>query len=900
MSGFLEKIDYCRLLRFGCVVLLLCSLSLYASKDEQSIYIEYEEESKDVEVSEEDGFLGVERIFKNPILASGLSSGTHSINRSIDTLMESVFYSLLDNEFIYSVNDLSQFLAELKRNLYTTSEGNFVVVDRFSMGPDYLRSFMTVSDIPVNIGANARGSVLNVYTRTDGQRLVEDQELPFYRVVINNWFGLIPVLSFLLPPSFNPNHLYDPVKQLKTPFVFPLTIDTFRSMEVGAISSYSISGGVHLGFDVAEKYTKDINKRLTDLKKIESTLPYSVFLSGDQRINVLRKGENIAWVGLSSQDKLGHGIRADFGNVYFIFDKLLPYWKGVPVAIFPIDIKRDIAKVFYYDHLYSFDLSTKLGREAYLKAVRGDFVFAYEKSIEGKNKGIDNGVRFHFKRKRKGIESEFIRSSQLFVRSIGRGDLQTKLEIETFDGDGKYYILETKRQIEVEDWDVLVGVEQLNFNNKVEIQVEKNKGDKLPEYFIRSDIDNPISLILSFNIVDRYIDTKDYKTYVSLLRKFTQLPLEGVPSIPLRKEVGLQQRRLDKTLTNPLRNITDLHVTPTILGRMTADAAIFFSNKSINNILNHSDDDIWKAFALSYGVPVDQWKDERARSIWNNSVRWMSKYLFYPLKLLNWNISYSDAVSEVTNFIKAVRKLKKARTVMEKLEAFDLLVDTAHPVFFAGALLNLSDLDKIPRSVSFTTKPNKVKDPEIVEQLKSINRKFFRSRAVYPSGLNRRIKQEELTAFNPRQLKERRERPRIKRVYLTNEGKDGQKDLYIKMIAVNIKSKEDVKVYLKVEQGGKVNVGRFVLFERIVAIPPWAFLSNPGRKLKKGWLIGMFLTGDASLFKDFLFENALYLGGEFLVSLAVSGDGGIWSREKKFSFRYEEGRLLTADGNKAK
>ena len=60
----------------------------------------------------------------------------------------------------------------------------------------------------------------------------------------------MPLLELILPPSFNVNEMYDPFHRVEVPFTFPLSIETARSMDLGSIKSYSISGGINLGVEL--------------------------------------------------------------------------------------------------------------------------------------------------------------------------------------------------------------------------------------------------------------------------------------------------------------------------------------------------------------------------------------------------------------------------------------------------------------------------------------------------------------------------------------------------------------------------------------------------------------------------------------------------------------------------
>ena len=260
----------------------------------------------------------IEQLFKNPALSAGLASGADAINRSVESLLDALFYSLLDNDLRYDMTDHSWFSANLQRDVFSAPSGAYIVVDRIDMGPRYSREMWRVHDIPVTLGVEGSVEVLQIYLRSDGMRLAEQSELPVWRRLVNNWFGLLPLASALLPPSFNENELYDPLRQAATPFIFPLEIETFYDMPVGSIRSYAISGGAtySLGFEgLIDKTTRDALETLEGLKE---SLPYQIFVRGEHRINVLRRGEHKAWVGMSKINRAGHSISTVLGNTLFL------------------------------------------------------------------------------------------------------------------------------------------------------------------------------------------------------------------------------------------------------------------------------------------------------------------------------------------------------------------------------------------------------------------------------------------------------------------------------------------------------------------------------------------------------------------------------------------------------
>jgi hypothetical protein len=187
-----------------------------------STIIEYDDSTPDE--SDITSVRPIERLFKNPIFASGISSGADAINQSIETLMESLFYNLMDNKLKWPLTDSANINLGFTRDVFNARSGAYVVVDRFGIGPDYSRELYRYNGIPVTLGANQSTDVYDIYLRNDPMRVIDNKNLPWWRIATNNWFGALPLLEAILPPSFNPNEMYDPLKRLESPFTFPLSI----------------------------------------------------------------------------------------------------------------------------------------------------------------------------------------------------------------------------------------------------------------------------------------------------------------------------------------------------------------------------------------------------------------------------------------------------------------------------------------------------------------------------------------------------------------------------------------------------------------------------------------------------------------------------------------------------
>ena len=97
-----------------------------------------------------------------------------------------------------------------------------------------------------------------------------------------------------------------------------------------------------------------------------------------------------------------------------------------------------------------------------------------------------------------------------------------------------------------------------------------------------------------------------------------------------------------------------------------------------------------------------------------------------------------------------------------------------------------------------------------------------------------------------------------------------------------------LKLYVRVEQAGKVKIGKLALAEKVLDLTPIDSAIDPAG----GLTYEFFLTGPMSPLSNFLLNQAVDTGDQFLVSLAASHDRVVWSDERSVEFRFEGGKLM--------
>lgn len=879
--------------------------------------------------TEDKNFPQIDQIFKNPALLSSLSSGADAINKSIESLMEGLFYHLLDNEIKYPLKVDTWVSLSTQRDVYSADNGAYVVVDRIGLGPRFAKTLWKVQNLPINLGAEGTVDVLDIYLRTDGMRIAENAELPFWRQTINNWFGILPLLTGILPPSFNPNELYDPLRELETPFVLPMSIESFNAMPIGSIRSYGVSGGVHLGVELGELSDQVLRNTLDRLGGFAGNLPYTIFKQGEHRISVLRRTPNVAWVGLSRSDRFGHALEGLIGKSLIVLTGVLPLWAGMPANVFPVDMRIELATGQKFDQLFEYDLENAKAQQAYLAAVRGDFTTSKQMAIQQREKTEKTGVVFHFTRTQDIKEQNTGNSRNFAVARTTRKQERSSAEIEIVDQEGKFHVLETKQDVQDEDWDIFVGPQDTKYRDQVDMKVvkimrpeteeknedhKKDKGEKAENVgwgnnrYVFAVASNPIRMTTTMSIQDRYTDAKELTKYVEALRFFSSLPLDDLPEISLREDDDEVKRRREIFYRNPKENIMQLHVTPTYLGRFGADATTSFSTEVLNSIGEKSDNELWRAFAKTFGFDPEEWGSDINRQSFFHQSRWLSTAIFYPLRLFNVRLAWADAIHESEKAIAAIHEMHEAKIPLAKQAAFFKLFDSDYPQYLTHALLELAELDKVPRSVTLSTSPKGGNAPGAKEKFKTMNGRVFKSAANFPTTERYRIAQDKLNAFYPGSVRELRRKPQVGAVIVSSRrlppGSLGSQDaategelldplkkhLFLRLKLKNLDAERNARVFVRLEQSGKIQFGKLVLAEQVLELAPAPRIEKTVAGLDE-LVYESFLSGPLSPIRNFILDQAIDLGGEFKLTLAVSRDGIIWSDEKNIKFRFENGLL---------
>ncbi len=882
MSGLLKRV--CNLVyKFFIFVILLSrhNASVYG----QEIILDFKDDGNQ---TVEAGFYEPkEKIFKNPVLASGLVAGTDAINHAIDTFMESVFYSLLDNQINIPMNDETSLQVNLNRDVYDAPDGMYVVVDRFSLGPQFLKQIGTIREVPINLGARTGFSFIDVQLRSDAIRLKEKENLTFFRHALNNWFGILPALEAILPPSFNMNEMYDPARRLEIIGLVPTTLENAAKIPIGAIRSYQTSGGVELGIDWASFLGSKADIIKSKLAEMNLSLPFSVFFEGEHRISVLKRAENVVWVSVNNSRSVGYRFNGLFGTTFFLIRNTLPYWKGFPVKFYPFDIKFEQAFSKLYEKIFEFDLTGKPAQDAYLKAVQGDFTEASKLAEFSRDRLKNTGVQYFFTKKEDRTSFENNVSQNFAMWKKVRNNDRYISDIHINEPEGDTVILETGRNWTHEWSDMFAGKEESKWQGIGVIKVDEKIAKTGVVEFKISKQENPYYVLMNYLVNDKYVEAEEFKKYIDQLKAFLYLPLSDVPRIQIRDDDALRASRMRNFFQFDPVTHPNLHVTPTHLGKLRFDATLLLTSKHIDQISRTPKPELLQVLTASFNGDAKLWNDENyLQSPARMYFSW-SSLLFYPFRLLTNSEFMYDRLAEVETIIEALEEFKNDGDAVNRRSALRKLFATSHPLELARALLHLANEKTVSRSVSFSSESKGRGSVGAKFQFDALNQVRIRSDAK-PQRVDRyeNVREKE-NEFIPTGLKVKKSRTSIAQLGLSIVPDRAKPTFVLRVQARSVEPFQNAQVFVRMEQSGKLNLGKFKLGDAVIPVRP--------RFAKKGFLDQSEFEVDINKvdapLSGFIIDQALKFGGDFRIGVSVSQDAKSWSQERFLEFSYRDGVL---------
>jgi hypothetical protein len=867
-------------------VLLLEPMKSFAS---QSGKVSKKFESDNTTEEEDSFFESITSAFDTPVLRGGVQAGTKAINQSIENVMDALFYQLMDNKWVLAREGDLNLNLESERKIYTSPTGDFVVADRISIGPEYSKSLGETNDIPVSLNVGLNADYYEVYPSSDALRLAESKQDGYLSWSVKNWFGALPILSRILPPSFNPNELYDPTRLVSPPFSIPLDKESFETMPINSIRSYAIRGGINLPFSLDSIVNPELKQRLKSMEDLDLSLPYSIFVSGEYRINVLRKDQHTAWVGLSKTRSMGHGVFGIIGKTIYVLKDWatnIPF-DGMPLPFFPLDsdISSDIINTSSV--LYEFDLRKETGREAYKKAVIGDFDFSFQKWQRKKK-----GVIYHFTKQDSKTRARSKQAVELGV--FANFDIKNSEEVESDirDPKGKFHLLESTEKHASRVWDILVGETRNELNTKLTLHVKKidANDDGSDWMYAYKNIKNPWLFSISARIFDSFTSGIEIKKYKKDIEDISGIKLWGFPKFPTSNTKIENKTKRQRLTSHPYNRTKDSIAPPQLLGRFNSKIELLASTKQLKKLYKNAKKDFYKTYR-NILFPDKKLRPKESDKIAALYPTRFINILTSPLRVLGIERTIESREAELNYRTNLLKEMYHISSPKEHQEAFSDLFETDYPKELTSAIVKTVGSYGAPRSVTLYTKAASGLSPGDKLKFNKLNRLRYRRGKKFEYWDRYNVTSRKTSAFKPLNLVKKQKLKISSASIQTNFREVKNENPLPFQLTIKIKghSNKKVNLYLKFENSGNLDFGRLVLSESVLE-KKVATLKGVGRTGH----ITVNLYDDEEV-RTFLLEQAIALGGDIKVSMALSDEKGNWSSIQNLTFTYQDGRLKLLD-----
>jgi hypothetical protein len=844
----------------------------------------------------------IDEIFRNPVIANGIDTGTEALNRSLESIMDSVFYSVMDNDRRFVFTKQSWFQIGLRRNVISAANGRYIVVDRFYSGPGYKRRIFETSNLGWVLGTEVTGEILQIYLLTDGKRVFDQQNASTIRNQSSNWFGFLPFLSSILPPSFNQNELYDPITEIETPVTFPLNSRIFDEMPIGSIRSYNLTGGIRLSVDIAELIPSEKINHLRKIADLSPLFPVSLFRRGEHRISVFRRQKDKAWVGVNNIDRSGLLFEGSIGALYAVFKGAMGFsfgnfswiWGGIPIAFTPLNFNYQKSLAQLFDQVFEYDMTHPRGIQCYESAVRGDFTESFTAAFDTKN-GLQNGVTFQYARNQDRKERTNRRGPNLAVYKDIREISSAKSEIEIKDLHGKYYILEALNELNDKNWNILVGEQETFFRAVVEMAVKPLVKYERNGNYTYENAKEPYKFSMTFLIEDRYTNTKEFNNYLDRIRGVSGMELNDINKFPIRSFEKMRLRSHELNYASPEETLKKLHISPTALGRFSAQVNVSIPSVGFNKLLMKKSSEVLQAITDVFGVKSITLTGSGFKTL-------LFDLLAEPFDMLNLRVRRFSHFIFAERILESINIIRSNSRPERQLEGFLKLINNAYPEEFMSVILRLVPKELSSRSVRITTKP--------IPQASQSDKSIFKKINGYEKTEGLRFPQQsrygkiknKIAQFYLDKPEAEKSKVDITRIQLfTKQSPISSEESWLPLeinaidrvgvfasIEVDPQDhKSDFKLYARLEEAGRLQLGKFDLGEIVIDSKEMIRSLNEAGKI----IYSIEVIGSRSPFFKIMLLEFAQRPTQFRLSLALSKDGDLWSPERNVEFTFEQGML---------
>jgi hypothetical protein len=499
------------------------------------------------------------QIVDSPALRHLLSAGTIAANKAVTNAMDALFYSLLDRTWPISRTRFAVLNTGIERKLTALSNNTYLVVDRMMIGPSLARPILPPTPLGIGSTLSSGAYFYEFYIVSDPERVAFSNAKTKNLFSVANWFGILPLLTRILPPSFDANELYNPLRVFKTPLKVPLTKNDLAEMPENSMRSYAIKGSI--GFPIEHKWILDRLPEIASKTALTPGVPVNFYADAMARVTVQKQPNSKYRVSLSHINTEGQSIGLEIGKTFYAFGLAAGKfsWKGLPIPIFPLKSSIDQTLFQEFSQIRDIDLTNDLPDKIISEALTGNFI---------------------------NLDQVCQQCNQTATSKIGEGRVSKSTNSGFFFDTDKEFRTETADHI-VHSPKVTLNYREMRSDRKSSGWDIMNGATTESTAFswstpLKQDTSPPL-IWGKFSLNFPYIDEFRFSEIVGTLRK-----LEFLTSNTEKTLLSIENRELENLerikLAPPLETFSKIYPGPKIVGNLEVNIDLFASDEVIRDI----------------------------------------------------------------------------------------------------------------------------------------------------------------------------------------------------------------------------------------------------------------------------------------------------------------------------
>jgi hypothetical protein len=450
------------------------------------------------------------------------------------------------------------------------------------------------------------------------------------------------------------------------PWKLPLNMKKYNKLEDGELVSFGVSGFVELGADVG------FNLVPSTEMNVGVGVRARTFLEGKFRITVLKENDRYARVKLTRENSKGFGVTVGGRGRDIEVFKGFMLLEGTSfedddflrqkINVLPFEFKTEKRYSKLFDIGYRYDLRDPLAKEAYLKAVRGNFKYT---SLELNKRNPTVEKIFTRQSSTNQSYNELQLNVELFKSKKRRLNSRYKARIELPDGS---HVVTKDYQELTQEWKTLWGrFEKLNYKFTLAMDQTAFTEGKKDSY----------GMVVEAFIEDSHTNGKEMNRYINVV-EMTLGDDELLPELP-----AYAPRLYNSSVSSDDFSYSNRYKKAKYR-YSSFYYGFYLTDRQLEKIAAIPKDELWKTLEIVFYKKEGQWSTPWKRTLYAAKNMWAT-VLNGPLFLANLNIKSGNDLFMAKKLYKRIMAIKKHYTniydsrkkmAKERVDVFNALFQT--------------------------------------------------------------------------------------------------------------------------------------------------------------------------------------------------------------------------------